>query len=123
MKVVLFTIAALLVATAAAAEQPRHVQRWVDGAREQITQAAAAEATAPGTAVVRFSVSGDRRVNGVRIVDSSGLTAVDQAVLRAAKKVRADQLPSELLGRAVTLQIAVAPAGTVQAASTTTQAR
>ena len=98
MKSVLFTLAAMAVATTAAAQQPRHVQSWVDGAREQITQAAAAEATAPGT-------------------------AVDQAVLRAAKKVRADQLPNELVGRAVTLQIAVAPAGAVQAASTVTQVR
>lgn len=108
--------ALLLVATAAqAATSP--VQQFAGRAEAQaLVKLNAAGVNLDGRSVaVRATVDGDGRLNGVRVVRSSGSRDTDAAIEAALKRLTVADMPPVLAGGAITLNLGAAP--TEQAAA------
>ena len=122
MKAAFIALAALplLLASHPASAEPASVKRWLRETSQEIG-ARVQNPPAAGTVVVRASVGGGQRFNSVEIAGSSGSSALDRAVLEAARRHRADVPPTDLIGSTVVLR--VTPAAPTLAQSPSSAAR
>lgn len=106
-QLLMLSAAGLVLAAGSAGAAERHVDRYI----ERASQAATAQAQAAGVPLagepisVKATVGADGRLNGLRVVRSSGSLETDQQATRALRLLKVAGPPSQIVGADVTLKV------------------